>query len=113
MHSRDEPSEPAGAVLPGWDSGREEGTGSTMMSKSDTFQGPGGFRTPSAPGRAAHKPHGGSNREITQTGQEGQGRGGEKRKGTTVTQKQRKGRLDREGKITEIKARWKMKREGR
>lgn len=49
VHSRDVPSEPVEA--PGCDSGRDGGTGSTTMSKSDTFQGPGGFRTPSAPGR--------------------------------------------------------------
>lgn len=48
VHSRDVPSEPVEAPVPGCDSGRDEGTGSTAMSKSDTFQGPGGFRTPSA-----------------------------------------------------------------
>lgn len=56
VHSRDVPSEPVEAPVPGCDSGRGGGTGSTTMSKSDTFQGPGGFRTPSAPGRVAHKP---------------------------------------------------------
>lgn len=53
VHSRDEPSEPVEAPVPGCDSGRDGGTGSTTMSKSDTFQGPGGFRTPSAPGRVS------------------------------------------------------------
>lgn len=59
VHSRDVPSEPAEAPVPGCDSGRDGGTGSTTMSKSDTFQGPGGFRTPSAPGRVApqNPPH--------------------------------------------------------
>lgn len=55
VHSQDEPSEPVEA--PGCDSGRDGGTGSTTMSKSDTFQGPGGFRTPSAPGRVPPQPH--------------------------------------------------------
>ena len=65
VHSRDEPSEPVEAPGPGCDSGRDGGTGSTTMSKSDTFQGPGGFRTPSAPGELptppppppTHQPH--------------------------------------------------------
>lgn len=56
VHSRDVPSEPVEAPVPGCDSGRDGGTGSTTMSKSDTFQGPGGFRTPSAPGRVAPTP---------------------------------------------------------
>lgn len=47
-HSRDVPSEPLEAPGPGCDSGKDGSTGSTTMSKSDTFQGPGGFRTPSA-----------------------------------------------------------------
>lgn len=53
MHSQDTLSEPVEATLPGWESGSGGGTGSTTMSKSDTFQGPEGFRTPSAPGRIA------------------------------------------------------------
>lgn len=66
VHSRDEPSEPVEAPVPGCDSGRDEGTGSTTMSKSDTFQGPGGFRTPSAPGRVSpNTPTPSENRDIT------------------------------------------------
>lgn len=56
VHSRDVPSEPVEAPVPGCDSGRDGATGSTTMSKSDTFQGPGGFRTPSAPGRVDPNP---------------------------------------------------------
>lgn len=51
VHSQDMLSEPAEAPLPRCVSGSAGGTGSTTMSKSDTFQGPEGFRTPSAPGR--------------------------------------------------------------
>lgn len=54
VHSRDELSEPVEA--PWCDSARGGVTGSTVMSKSDTFQGPGGFRTPSAPERVAPDP---------------------------------------------------------
>lgn len=45
-HSRDMPSEP-----PECASGGEGGSGSTTMSKSDTFHGARGFRTVSAPGQ--------------------------------------------------------------
>ncbi len=72
LHSRDMPSEPLEAPMPGCDSGGGGGSGSTTMSKSDTFQGPGGFRTPSAPRRVAHHPttthpHTQRNRDITKT----------------------------------------------
>lgn len=56
LHSQDTLSEPVEAPLPGCDSGSGGGTGSTTMSKSDTFQGPEGFRTPSAPGRVTPPP---------------------------------------------------------
>lgn len=56
VHSRDAPSEPDGAPGPACDSGKDGGTGSTTMSKSDTFQGPEGFRTPSAPGEETLTP---------------------------------------------------------
>ncbi len=55
-HSREAPSNPAaepvtggGAPGPGRGSGGGGAIGSTMMSKSETFQGPGGFLTPSNP----------------------------------------------------------------
>lgn len=56
QHSQEVPSEPEEAPGPGWDSGRDWGTRSTAMSKSDTFHGPGGFRTPSAPGGKSGPP---------------------------------------------------------
>lgn len=69
MHSRDVLSEPVEAPGPGRDSGRDGVTGSTTMSKSDTFQGPGGFRTPSAQGRVTPNPTPQRNRDETETRQ--------------------------------------------
>lgn len=94
VHSRDVPSEPVEAPGPGCDSGRDGGTGSTTMSKSDTFQGPGGFRTPSAPGRVAPPPtptpHS-ETRDVTrQTGQ--------RRHMREFTQHRKRVRLEREEK---------------
>lgn len=77
VHSRDVPSEPEGATGPGWVSGWDGGTGSTTMSKSDTFHGPGGFRTPSARQRTPRPP---KQTETLQTGQQWHVR----REGTTV-----------------------------
>lgn len=82
VHSRDVPSEPVEAPVPRCDSGRDGETGSTTMSKSDTFQGPGGFRTPSAPGRVAPNPI--PVKDITETGQQRHMREEGKRKGITV-----------------------------
>lgn len=84
VHSRDVPSEPVEAPVPGCNSGRDGGTGSTTMSKSDTFQGPGGFRTPSAPGRVSPTPHPVKQRHDKDRTAQTHERGGEKRKGITV-----------------------------
>lgn len=84
MHSRDEPSEPVEAAVPGCDSGRAEGTGSTTMSKSDTFQGPGGLRTPSAPGKSCPRPAPSENRDVTGK-EEKHRRAGEEREATVCT----------------------------
>lgn len=68
VHSRDVPSEPVEAPVPGCVSGRDRDTGSTAMSKSDTFQGPGGFRTPSASGKNCPQPHSREKIDITKMG---------------------------------------------
>lgn len=107
VHSRDVPSEPLEAPGPGCDSGRDGGTGSTTMSKSDTFQGLGGFRTPSAPGRVAPIP----TPQVKQrcykdrTAQTHE-KEGEKREGITVYKTQEESEVRQEGKRnTEIKSR--------
>lgn len=95
VHSRDVPSEPVVAPGPGWDSGSVGGTGSTTMSKSDTFHGPGGFRTPSAPGTADPEPTPGET--LQKTGQCGHVREDE-RQGREVqfTQHKERVRLEEE-----------------
>lgn len=51
--SHDTLSDPKGAPGPGLGSGGDSNRGSTMMSKSETFHGPGGFLTP-RPSLSAH-----------------------------------------------------------
>lgn len=99
VHSRDVPSEPVEAPGPGCDSGRDGGTGSTTMSKSDTFQGPGGFRTPSAPRRVIpHPTPTPSETDITKTRQDRHERETERQgREIQVTQHRRRVRLERKG----------------
>lgn len=112
VHSQDVPSEPVEAPGPGCDSGRDGVTGSTTMSKSDTFQGLGGFRTPSAPGRdVPPQPQNPRTHSKTETSQrtwtaQTHERRTERGRESRFTQHRKRVRLDREEKeITEIKSR--------
>lgn len=85
--------------MPGCDSGRDGGTGSTTMSKSDTFQGPGGFRTPSAPGRVAPNPTPSEKETLQRWDSTGTSERSREEEGNhSIHKHKERGRLERKGK---------------